>query len=238
MPTIPSRSRRLPGQEVQPARAVQEHEADVAPGVAEAVELRLADARVVVDRHLADGESAAVRLEHHLGGELHPGRVEVERGQRVAADRAHPAVRVGHLHAEEDVEHPGEDRVADEAVQERHRVAVDRALEARADDEVVAGLEAVDERAQLVERIRVVGVAHDDVLAAARRRARRGTRSRSRDAVPDTTIAPCAAATSRRGVGRPVVDDDDLACSSRCAGSLRTPGRRPCRPPPPRSGTG
>ena len=40
--------------EVEPARAVQEHEADVAPGVPEAVQLRLADARVVVDRDLAD----------------------------------------------------------------------------------------------------------------------------------------------------------------------------------------
>ena len=128
----------LPGHEVEPARAVQEHEADVAPGVAEAVELRLADARVVVDRDLADREPAPVRLEDHLRGELHPGRVEVEHGQRLAADRPHPAVRVGDLHAEEDVEHAGEDRVADEAVQERHRVAVDRPLEARADHEVVA----------------------------------------------------------------------------------------------------
>ena len=43
--------------EVQPARAVQEHEAHVAPRVAEAVQLRLADPRVVVDRDLADGRA-------------------------------------------------------------------------------------------------------------------------------------------------------------------------------------
>ena len=152
--------------EVQPARAVQEHEADVPPGVAEAVQLRLADARVVVDRDLADRQPAAVRLEDHLGGELHPRRVEVELRQGVAADRAHPAVRVGDLHAEEEVQHPREDRVADEAVQERHRVAVDRPLEARADHEVVARLELVDERRELLQRIRLVGVAHHDVLAA------------------------------------------------------------------------
>jgi hypothetical protein len=61
------------GVEVQPARAVQEHESDVPPRVTEAVQLRLADARVVVDRDLADREIATVRLEDHLRGELHPG---------------------------------------------------------------------------------------------------------------------------------------------------------------------
>ena len=138
-------------QEIQPAGAVQEHEADVAPGVPEAVQLRLADARVVVDRHLADREPAPIGLEHHLGGELHPGRVEVEHGQRLAADRAHTAVRVGDLHAEEHVEHAREDRVPDEAVEERHRVSVNGPLEAGPDHEVVAALEPVDEPAELIQ---------------------------------------------------------------------------------------
>ena len=166
MPTMPEKQQQATGNEVEPARAVQEHEAHVAPGVAEAVELRLADPRVVVDRDLADREAAAVRLEDHLGRELHAGRVQVEHRQRLAADRAHPAVGVGHLHAEEDVEHAREHGVPDEAVEERHRVAVDRSLEARSDDEVVAALEAVDEARELVERVRVVRVAHDQVLAA------------------------------------------------------------------------
>ena len=129
---------RQAGHEVQPARAVQEHELHVAPGVAEAVELRLADARVVVDRDLAHAELAAVGLEDHLRRELHPGRVEVERRERVAPHRAHPAVGVRDLHAEEDVQEAGQDRVADVAVEPRHRLAVDRPLEARAHHEVVA----------------------------------------------------------------------------------------------------
>src|SRR5262249_27979103 len=87
--------------EVQPTRAVQEHEADVAPRVAEAVQLRLSDPRVVVDRDLADGEVTSIGLEHHLGGELHPGRVEVEYLHGVTSYRAHPAVRVRDLHPKE-----------------------------------------------------------------------------------------------------------------------------------------
>ena len=42
---------------------------------------------------------------------------------------------------------PGEDRIPDEAVEEGHRVAVDRPLEARADHEVVSMIEALDELA-------------------------------------------------------------------------------------------
>ena len=228
MPTMPSRSSAAPGNEVEPARAVQEHEADVAPRVAEAVELRLADARVVVDRDLAHREAAAVRLEDHLRRELHSRRVQVEGGERVLADGAHAAVRVGDLHAEEQVEHPREDRVSDEAVQERHRVAVDRPLEARADDEVVALLEPVDERRELLQRVRLVGVAHHDVLAL-------------RLGEPGQVGAPVAAALLGddaravlgrdlgRAVGRGVVDHDHLARrperrmpSSACSTTLPT----------------
>ncbi len=155
----------------------------VAPCVAEAVQLRLADAWVVVDRDLADPQLAPEGLEDHLGGELHPGRVEVEGLEGVAPHRAHAAVGVGDLHAEEDVEEAGEDRVADVPVEPRHRLAVDRPLEARAHDEVVAGREALDERCEVAHRVRLVGVAHHDEVAARDGEARRGTRCRSR-AVP------------------------------------------------------
>ena len=194
-PAEAEREQSRAGVEVEPARAVQEHEPDVAPGVAEAVQLRLADARVVVDRDLAHDEVAPVCLEDHLRRELHPGGVEFERLKRALADGPHAAVRVRHLHAEEEVEHPREDRISDEAVEERHRVPVDRPLEAGADDEIVACLEAVDERSELLERIRLVGIAHHDVVAA-----RLGQPGEVRAAVASarsaTTRAPCASATS------------------------------------------
>ena len=206
----PEHEQDQPGDEVEPARAVEQHELHVAPRVAEAVQLRLADARVVVDRDLAHAELAAERLEHHLRGELHPGRVQVERRERVAAHRPHAAVRVGDLDAEEDVQEPGEDRVADVAVEPRHRLAVDRPLEPRAHDEVVAVGEAVDERGEVLDRIRLVGIAHHDVVAL-----RDGEPREVGAAVAGALLADDRRAVLggdlRRAVGRGVVDDDHLA---------------------------
>ena len=54
--------------------------------------------------------------------------------------------------------------IADEPVQKRHGVAMDRSFEAGADYEVVALLQPVDERCELAHRVRLVGVAHDDVV--------------------------------------------------------------------------
>ena len=47
---------------------------------------------------------------------------------------------------------PGQDRVADVAVQPRHRLAVDRPFEARAHHEVVALRQAVDEWCEVLHR--------------------------------------------------------------------------------------
>ena len=201
------------------------------------LQLRLADARVVVDRHLADGEAAAIRLEDHLGRELHSGRVQVEHRKSFPPHGTHATVRVGNLDSEEDVEHPGEHGVSDEAVEERHCIAVDRPLESRADDEVVATLQTIDEPRQLAHRIRVVRVAHDDVFAARRLETREVGTPVSTARLRYDDRAMCRRDLGR-GVGRAVVDDDDLADTSRVLESLRKPGRRPGRPPPPRSGRG
>ncbi len=139
------------------------------PGVAEAIELGLPYAWVVVDRDLAHLQAAPVSLEDHLRGELHARRVEIENGQRLAADGTHPAMGIRDLDSEEDVQHARQDRVADEPVQKRHGVAMDRSFEARADYEVVTVLQPVDERCELAHRIRLVGVPHDDVVTLRRR---------------------------------------------------------------------
>ena len=139
--------------------------------------------------------------------------------QRVAAHGAHAAVRVRDLDAEQEVQHPGEDRVADEAVQERHRVTVDRPLEARADDEVVSLLEAIDERRELLQGIRLVGVAHHDVLAARLCEPREVCAS-----VAAPRLGDDAGAVRGRdfcgAVGRRVVDHDDLARPSGAANAV------------------
>ena len=52
----------------------------------------------------ADLELLLGRADHHLGGELHPGRAQVQPRQHVAAERAHPAVGVVDAGAEQEVE--------------------------------------------------------------------------------------------------------------------------------------
>ncbi len=113
------------GEDEQVVGRVDEQEAKVAPAVAEARELRLAAARVVLDRELADDELLLGGADHHLGSELHPGRAQVEPREHVAPQRAHPAVRVVDAGAEQQVEEARKQRVADVAVVPRHRARMD-----------------------------------------------------------------------------------------------------------------
>ena len=57
----------------------------------------------------------------HLRGELHAGRAQAHALVRGARASAQAAVGIGHAGAEEEPQHPREDRVADEAV--RHGIA-------------------------------------------------------------------------------------------------------------------
>src|SRR3954466_9140014 len=104
----------------QVRRAVHQQEAQVAPAIAEARELGLAPARVVLDRDLPDVELLLRRPDDHLGGELHPRRAEIERRQDRAPEAAHAAMGVAHTGAEEEGEDAREHGVADAAVQARH----------------------------------------------------------------------------------------------------------------------
>src|SRR6185436_1029296 len=101
-----------------------------------------------------------------------------------------------------------------EAVEEGHRIAVDRSLETRPDDEVVAALEAIDEARELIQRIRVVRIAHDQVLTAC------GFEPREICApVPSSRLGHDDGAVCRRdlarAIGGAIVDDDDLAGTAR-----------------------
>ena len=153
-----------PGDDEEVRRAVHQQEAQVPPAVAEARELRFAAARVVGDRDLGDLEVLLGGAHDHLRGELHPGRAEVEPLQRVAAQRAHAAVRVLDAGLEEEVEDAGEDRVADVAVKPRHGARLD-VVHAVADRHVRALLEQRHEARDVAEVVGEVGVGHHDVAA-------------------------------------------------------------------------
>ena len=187
------------GQHEQVRGAVHEQEAQVAPAVLEARQLALAAARVVLDRELADVEVLLRRPDDHLRRELHPGRPQVQARQHVAPDAAHPAVRVADARAEEDVEHARQHRVPDVAVQPGHRAGVD-VVHPVAHHELGAVLELLDEARDLLEVVRQVGVAHDDVAAA-----RGGEAGEVRAAVAAARLVHHAGAGAGGELGRPVL---------------------------------
>ena len=138
-----------------------------------------------------------------------PGRAQVQPRQHVAAQRAHAAVRVADAGAEEDVEDAGQDRVADVAVQPRHRARVD-VVHPVAHDELGALVEVLDEARDLAEVVREVGVGHHDVAAA---RGGEAGQVGAAVAAPRLVDDPRAGRGGQLGaavLGR-VVGDDDLA---------------------------
>ena len=221
-----------PRQDEEVGRAVHQQEAQVAPPVAEARELRLAAARVVLDLDLGDLEVLLGGADHHLGGELHPGRAQVELVEHVAAQRAHAAVGVAHAGAEEEVEQPGQQRVADVAVQPRHRSRLD-VPHAVAHHQLGAGVELADEARDLVEVVGQVGVGHHDVAPA-----RGGEPGEVRAAVAaarlDDHARPGGRRELRAAVIGVVVDDDHLAVEAAGAQALERALARSSRRSPPR----
>ena len=73
-----------------------------------------------------DPEPDARRADHHLRGELHPGGAEAQLGQHVAAHARMPQCASATLVAEDEVEEPAQQRVADPA-ERRHRPVLDAA---------------------------------------------------------------------------------------------------------------
>jgi len=201
------------GHDEEVRRAVDEQEAQVAPAVAPARELRLAAARRVGDRELADVELLLRGPDDHLGGELHAGRAQVQARQDVAPEAAHAAVRVADAGAEEEVQRAAEDRVADVAVDPVHRAGLD-VVHPVAHHELGAVAQRLDEARDVLERVRHVGVEHHDVLAAGGAEAREVGR-----AVAAARLVHDARAGGRGELGAAVVGvvvgDDDLAGHAR-----------------------
>ncbi len=217
-------------------RAVDEQEAEVAPAVAEAGQLRLSpcgwysigtsrtssrsfDARITI----SDANSMPVVLRSSLSIALAP-------------QGAHAAVRIVNPGAEEEVQRPGEHRVPHVAVQPRHGPGMD-VVHPVADDHLGSRFELCDETRNVTEVVGQVGVRHHDVaparggesgaigasVAAARlvnhdARLRRPPAARCR---PSSRCRPPPLHPRRRSLRAP-----------------RAPGERTPRCSPPRSGRG
>ena len=154
----------------------------MAPRVAEAVELRLADARVVVDRDLADPQLAAECLEDHLRRELHPSewRSSVASASRRTARIPQCASET--LTPKRRFSRPV--RIGLPIRRLSHGIASPWILPLKR--EPITRSSPCSRRstngASSLDRVRLVGVAHHDVRPRAHRRAPRGTRCRSRAA--------------------------------------------------------
>ena len=139
----------------------------MAPAVPPGVQVRRMAPAVLGQRGRHLGHALAVQrgLDDQLAGELHPGRLQVERHHAVPAEAAQAAVEVADLAAEEQPADEAEHRVAEVLVQRRHRPGRDPAPEAVAHHQVRALAQFVNERHQVGEIVAVVGVAHDHVFA-------------------------------------------------------------------------
>ena len=136
--------------------------------------------------------------------------MEAELGERVAADRAHPAMRVVDAGAIEDVQQAREHRAADVPVGPGHGAARDVPLEPRAHDELIARADALEERGERCQVVRAVGIGHDDDVAAGRRETAQVRRPVAATPLVDQTRAR-RGRRFRGAVGRAVVHDEDLA---------------------------
>ena len=91
-------------------------------------------------------------------------------GSTLAAEGAHPAMRVLDAGAEKYVEHTGQRRVADVAMEPRHRPGFD-VVHPVAHHQVGALVEPLHEPRDVPEVVAQVGIAHHQILAAGRREA-------------------------------------------------------------------
>jgi hypothetical protein len=107
-------------------------------------------------RNLGDPEPEKHRFDDHLGRILHAGGPEVEAEERVAAEAAQAAVKIRDLGPEEEAAESGEDGVSEPAVERRHRALFDHAFEARAHDQVRAGVEGFHEAGDGAEVVREI----------------------------------------------------------------------------------
>ena len=195
----------------------------MAPAVTEARQLRLSAARVILDVDLGDRQMLLGCADHHLGGELHAGRAQVERVEHIATQRAHATVGVAHAGAEEEVEQARQDRVADVAVVPGHRAGFD-VLHPVAHHQLRSAVELADEVGDLIEVVGQVGVRHDDVVAASRGKPGQICAAVAAAALDDHARA-CAGGELGAAVLGVVVDDDHLAVQTargQCPQAART----------------
>ena len=194
----------------EPARTVEQQEAEVTPAVAPGAQMRRAAAAVGRERgrNLGDAKIGERGFDDHLAGKLHAGgaQIEAEDGSRRKARR--PQWKSPDGDAEKEAADGGEHGVAEVSMQRRHRAGLDIAAEAVAHDQVVAGSSLVRKRG-VAEVVAGVGIGHEDVFAAGGFDAGHEGGAVARMGTA-TTRAP-SSWRYLRAVGAAVVGDEDFA---------------------------
>ncbi len=163
MPMNPPPARKDAGNQKQPPRREQEHEKQVAPTIAPGSQMGGAVAPIGAQRsgHFTDRISGECRFGHHLGGELHAGTHQAQPEHRIPREAAQAAMKVADIDAEKRAAQPAQHRVAEVAMQRRHRSRCDAAFEPVPHHQVRALAQFVHEAFELTEIVAVVAVAHD-----------------------------------------------------------------------------
>ncbi len=157
-----------PRVEEEPARAEEQHEAEMPPAIPPAPQMRrpASTVRRQGGRHLGDPQLVRGGLHYHLAGEFHSPRLKIEAEHRVAAKTAKPAMKVAAGAAEEEAADSRQNRVAEIAMKSRHSSWRDPAQKSIPHDELVALTEALKERHQRIEVIASVAITHNHVFAS------------------------------------------------------------------------
>src|SRR5262249_864331 len=115
------------------------------------------------DGHFTDLLLVQAGANDHLAGELHTRRLKTQSLVSILTEAAKAAVSVANRAAKEQVQNPGEDRIANVAMMPGHGPGPNAAPEAVSHHQFVTGTQALDEGIKIAEIVGVVRVAHDDV---------------------------------------------------------------------------
>ena len=117
-------------------------------------------------RRLRDAHFLAHRLDNHLAGTLHPGRLKPQGAHALGAKPPQPALKVAHGSGKQQPPDAGEDGIPHIPAQERHPLGTGFAGEAVADDDVAAVLQRLPERIERAQVVLAVAIPQNDEMAA------------------------------------------------------------------------
>lgn len=139
--------------------------------------------------------------------------------ERLAGEPPHPAVEVADRRLMKPARDPGKHRIAKVSVERRHGARLDPAGKPVAHDQIGPVLERVDKVIELAPVIGIIGIGHDEVLAARRRGGGADRGAIALDRLVDDTRAQ-RLGDGDRAIRRAVVAHDNFAMNAAAGESV------------------